>query len=117
MKEEYTLYNVKEYLKKLGTKISIKKQMCKTVYRDLSRFTPGLVSEVYSERRRLGNYQNEFRHLHVAYCEFRGRTREQVERKTENPPNEDLIKDLKFKIKIAMEKHHEERKKTICIGA
>jgi len=37
-----------------------------------------------------------FRHQHIAYCELRGRTRDQIEKPGEdNEPNEDWITKLK----------------------
>lgn len=37
-----------------------------------------------------------FRHFHIAYCELRGRTREQIEIPAENNlPNETLIQQIK----------------------
>ena len=42
------------------------------------------------------NMSYEFRHNHIAYCELRGRTREQIERPGENNlPNEDYITKIK----------------------
>ena len=43
----------------------------------------------------------EFRHRHIAYCQLRGRLREQIERPASNNlPNEDYIKEI-------MDKHGE----------
>jgi len=44
----------------------------------------------------------EFRHWHIAYCEVRGRTRDQIEKPHEsNKPSESMI--LKYKEKILKE--------------
>lgn len=49
----------------------------------------------YLKEHNYENYANlsrEFRHLHIAYCELRGRTRDQIEKPREgNEPNEKLI--------------------------
>lgn len=38
----------------------------------------------------------EFRHNHIAYCELRGRSREQIEKPSDNNlPNEDYITKIK----------------------
>lgn len=44
----------------------------------------------------------EYRHYHIAYCEVRGRTREQIE-KSEDVLNEKWIADIKAEIIAAME--------------
>jgi len=44
------------------------------------------------------NFKHKYRHQHIAYCEFRGKTREQIERPAEgNYPNETTISRLKTK--------------------
>jgi len=43
--------------------------------------------------------RNEFRHTHIAYCEVRGKTRDQIEIPRENNrPNEDKITKIKEEI-------------------
>jgi len=50
--------------------------------------------------------RNEFRHTHIAYCEVRGRTREQIETPREdNRPNEDKITKIKEEITRRIEEH------------
>jgi hypothetical protein len=40
-----------------------------------------------------------YRHHHIAYCELRGRTREQIERpSSDNTPNENYITNIKKEI-------------------
>jgi len=40
-----------------------------------------------------------FRHNHIAYCEIRGRTREQIEKPSKfNPPNQSYIDKIKTEI-------------------
>ena len=47
--------------------------------------------------------QREYRHFHIAYSELRGRTREQIEAKCDNPPNEYMIEKIKKGIITAYE--------------
>ena len=57
-----------------------------------------------------GGLSYEFRHNHIAYCELRGRTRDQIEKPADcNLPNEVYIEKIKSKW---MEKINE----TICIN-
>lgn len=45
---------------------------------------------------KLNNLQYEFRHRHIARCELRGKTREQIETPSENhPANEKYITKIK----------------------
>ena len=45
---------------------------------------------------KLNNLQYEFRHQHIARCELRGKTREQIETPSENhPANEKYITKIK----------------------
>jgi len=84
----------------MGWRKRIKKQlsnMAKTITESKAKFKDG---------QRNGNIDWEdyytaesakinFRHLHIAYCEFRGKTREQIERPAEgNEPREDTIREL-----------------------
>jgi len=49
----------------------------------------------------------EFRHTHIAYCEVRGKTREQIEiPREDNQPNEDKISKVKEEI-IGRIREHE----------
>jgi hypothetical protein len=51
--------------------------------------------------------RNEFRHIHIAYCEVRGKTREQIEiPREDNKPIEDKITRIKEDI-IRRIKEHE----------
>lgn len=48
----------------------------------------------------------EFRHIHIAYCEVRGRTREQIEiPREDNRPNETKITEIKEKITGRIREH------------
>lgn len=42
-------------------------------------------------------YKFEFRHKHIAYCLLRGRTYEQIEQKTNTPPNFDYVTQIREK--------------------
>ncbi len=54
-----------------------------------------------------------FRHYHIAYCELRGRTREQIEKPGEfNKPNERFIDEIK---KGILDKYEEQ--KALCASA
>ena len=50
--------------------------------------------------------RNEFRHTHIAYCEIRGKTREQIEiPREDNKPNEDKITRTKEEITRRIEEY------------
>lgn len=49
-----------------------------------------------------------YRHQHIAYCEVRGRTREQIEKpRPDNLPKEKLIQEYKSKLIAEVEKYNE----------
>ena len=58
----------------------------------------------------LPTLRNNFRHKHIAYCLLRGRTMEQIEPKTNNAPDEKLIKEI-------MDAHTNKATETLCAGA
>ena len=53
--------------------------------------------DIGSLRWKLDGLKYEYRHHHIAYCELRGRTRDQIEQKVndDNHPNESYINELK----------------------
>jgi len=53
----------------------------------------------------------QFRHYHIAYCEFRGRKREEIERtvRIDNKANEKLVDKNKEELCAEMEKYNEQR--------
>lgn len=119
MLKEYTVKNVKKYLKKLSNKISIVKQLRKLKRnQDLRGFNEELINLVikdielgYCIEDTLRIYRRHFRHHHIAYCEFRGRSRDEIEKPAEdNRPNEKDIKLIKEKMTKAMEAVRDERK-------
>lgn len=70
----------------------------------------------------LRELQRFYRHHHIAYCELRGRTRDQIEKKIRehNEPDELYIKQIKEQYAWSPEeiKAYEERKnaKAICVN-
>lgn len=55
---------------------------------------------------RLDNLRYEYRHIHIAYCEIRGRERKQIEiPRDDNLPNEDKISGIKESILKEIEEH------------
>lgn len=52
-----------------------------------------------SEEGKINQLKYHFRHIHIAYCEVRGRTREQIERPSiHNQPNQSYIDKIKKEI-------------------
>jgi hypothetical protein len=137
--EKHTIKNVKEYLKDIAKRITILKVLRKDIpHQNLKGFDTALVDEVKkltipSELDRYPRYYNspeylvrvnsrEFRHYHIAYCEFRGRTREQIENKVSEHTtlwrtDEKYIKEIKEKITHDMEEYNNERKEDVRLSA
>lgn len=87
--EQKTLYReitgkIKEEQKALAAKIRSKKSTRKEV---AYGFVPGLAA-----------LSEEYRHVHIAYSQLRGKQREEIERNTNNPPNEDWIQSIVNKV-------------------
>ena len=83
---------LKKELKELAKEISIAKPQRKTVHFTGERtMTPDRANTVCIRNK----YQ--FRHMHIAYCEMRGKTREQIEPKVRegNYTNEMFIQKIK----------------------
>lgn len=58
---------------------------------------------------KLSNFRYRYRHEHIAYCEVRGRTRQQIETpKDDNKPNEEKIREYKNKLLAELEKYRNE---------
>jgi hypothetical protein len=52
-----------------------------------------------SEEDKILQLKYHFRHIHIAFCETRGRTREEIEKPAQNNlPNENYIKKIKEEI-------------------
>lgn len=83
---------LKSELKQLAEKISNAKPQRKT-----EKFTGERTLSPSDARSICIRSKYEFRHKHIAYCELRGRTREQIEPKVKfnNEPNEFLINQIK----------------------
>lgn len=80
-----------------------------------------LVGKIRYSKYELGHHpapeSRTFRHLHIAYCELRGRTREQIESHTLNPPCEWTIKSHKDRITKELEAWKNEREQeNVCAG-
>lgn len=86
MKHELKI-TIKESQKELARKI----RNGKTLRKPANRGEETSLDDWY----KLERNQYEYRHRHIAYCELRGRTREQIENKTNNPPNNNYIDKLK----------------------
>jgi len=57
-----------------------------------------------------------FRHNHIAYCEFNGTRREDIERKVRknNKANENLVKMIKERLKKEMGEWYEQQEEVVC---
>ena len=64
----------------------------------------------------LGIVRRDYRHFHIAYCELRGRTREQIEQKCREKPHEGTIDKLKRKWELQVVLYNEERERRIIDG-
>lgn len=82
---------LKQYLKTTATQIRQTREQYKQAQR------ANLIQTANKLLRQLQTLQYEYRHHHIAYCELRGKTREQIEAKTRdnNRANETYIKQLK----------------------
>jgi hypothetical protein len=79
---------LKLYLKETATKIRKTRQE----YKEAQRARQSSYRKLWE----LHDLQRDFRHHHIAYCELRGRTREQIERpRDNNAPNEAEVRRIK----------------------
>jgi hypothetical protein len=80
--------STKQWLKSTSKAI----REARSQFKQEQRENGGLVS--YPTRGNLANLRWEYRHRHIAYSLFLGKTYEQIERKVEkgNEPDQDLIK-------------------------
>ena len=81
---------LKNYIKETAPQLRITKAHHKEAQRD------GQINRANKLLRELHGLQYEYRHHHIAYCELRGRTREQIERNVRNDhrPNETYINNI-----------------------
>ena len=66
------------------------------------------------------NLSYHYRHIHIAYCELRGRKRDQIEQPaSDNPANESIIQDVKTKWIDEIEKYAQEmaQREDVCASA
>lgn len=64
---------------------------------------------LYDSLWKLDSLRYRYRHEHIAYCEVRGRTRQQIETpKDDNKPNEEDIQEYKNKLLAELEKYKNE---------
>lgn len=90
---------IKEKQKERATKITALKSS-----RKLSNRGKRDLSDIQLD---IDKLKYEFRHTHIAYCEIRGRKREQIEKPAENNlPNEKYISEIKKDILKQIEKYH-----------
>lgn len=67
----------------------------------------------YGEKDEFTSY--EYRNTHIAYCELRGRTRDQIEKPREgNNPNEAMIKRIKGVYTKKIEDWRYQNEETVC---
>jgi len=78
---------IKEEQKELASKIRILKH---------GRKPKNYIHKIHKDLYKLDYFRNEYRHIHIAYCEFRGTPRSLIENpKEENRPNNNRINNLK----------------------
>ena len=84
---------LKIYIKETATKIRKTRAHYKEAQRDGQTNIANIANKLLRE---LHGLQYEYRHHHIAYCELRGRTREEIERKVrdDNHPNETYINNI-----------------------
>lgn len=92
--ENYTVPAVKAFLKELAIMIRILKQFRKEEQnRRIEHFPAELVKKACTES--LDTLRYQARHYHIAYSEFRGRERNQIENKANTKADESLITQIK----------------------
>ncbi len=100
------------------TKLQILKNELKQLAKDLRHFksvrnnsfrshsilrAPDYLREAQRAQSSIWKRKYEYRHKHIAYCQLRGRLREQIERPASwNLPNEDYILELMEKYRQVM---------------
>lgn len=90
----YKVKGVKAFLKELSEVIRVAKQLRKL---ERNRKLGKIPEDIMDKATKSSVESLKFlaRHHHIAYSEFRGRTREEIERKTNTEPDESLIKTIK----------------------
>jgi len=102
LSKSFVISQEKQKLKDLSKNIRIVKKFLKETQQKASYINSenhrrqviwGNLSPGYLETD-IRNLKFEYRHLHIAYCLFRGRKYEQIENKTKNPPDMKYIHKL-----------------------
>jgi hypothetical protein len=92
--ENYTVPAVKAFLKELAIMIRILKQLRKEEQNQHLQHIPADVIE-RARAESLDTLRYQARHYHIAYSEFRGRERNQIENKANTKADESLIAQIK----------------------
>jgi hypothetical protein len=104
--ENFTIRGIKNFRKELAVVIRIKKHLRKQEQnQNLKQFSAEAVEMAQKESTSLENLRVLARHYNIAYAEFRGKARSQIENKTgENTrqPDESLILSIKEAMAKAM---------------
>jgi hypothetical protein len=95
---------LKNELKQLATDLRHFKNVRNTSFRSHSILrVPSYLSDAQMAQYNIWKRKYEYRHKHIAYCQLRGRRREQIERPASwNLPNEDYILELMEKYQKVM---------------
>jgi len=94
--ERYPIWQAKELIKQLAAKIKEQKIITKESQRNPKPVESGSYFTYQDEQTTLRLLKFEFRHLFIAYCELRGRKREEIEKPAKNNiPNLVIIESLK----------------------
>jgi hypothetical protein len=73
-----------------------------------NRIKDPTLEKVYNEAWKLPSLRFNYRHQHIAYCEVRGRTRDQIEKpRPNNLPKEKFIETYKINLLSEIEKYYE----------
>jgi len=104
---------LKVYLKKLAAEIRVDKLVLVKTQKAHGQYG-GLMSMLYYKSR-------DYRHHHIAYCELRGKTRDQIEQPKYSKPNEYVISQIKKKYawtpeEIAAYNERKAKYEAICVN-
>jgi len=103
--ENHTISKVRQFLKLQSEVIHVLKQLRKCEQNQhIGSVSPEAQAVIESYKKRpyytadffLAGLRNDARHYHIAWSEFFGKTREQIEAKSNKPPCEELIQSIKY---------------------
>lgn len=96
--EDKTMYKeIKERLKNYAKEIKDVKRLRKPS--NWTKEDQKIRGPMFDVQSSLNQLKYHFRHIHIAYCEVRGRTRDQIEKPSEfNKPNQKYIDKIKEEI-------------------